>query len=405
MICNRRSKVSIPLSLLAISSVAFPTAVFGQGMVSIMPSSGNGYNQQTPAGQSPMSVVHPGPIQAQPPMQRPSVPAPAAGQPTFTVTFHPTNPVVNVGTANPMYRQPTWPSPWNYIYPNSDGSLGYTPVNSNNGGYLGGYYYGGYCESPSYPSTYPSVYSAYSGLPQYISDPGYIIIGDPYSPDYITSYQPFNSQPAAAPTAVTYNQNNYNTNNYYLQAPAPQSDAAKDSTTPTHASFDAGSYQAAFTDIEKAWVDGDINLIQSHLRDSDTKISVNLKGKYAYSIGSDDFVKITRDAFSNLNTVSFEFTRLRKAKNGDVTAYGTHTYLAVTQASAPTSSAKGSSDDSSATVPFDQPDNSSPSSSKDSAGSVVTKKVYVSFTLRQGDSQWYIVALDSSTSPLVPDQD
>jgi hypothetical protein len=253
------------------------------------------------------------------------------------------------------------------------------------------------------------VYSNYSGLPEYISDPGSIVMSQPYDPEYATTSQPYYSDPsqAAQPTMVTYNQNNYNTNNYYLQTPAAQPDAPSASDTPKHTSFEAGSYQAAFTDIEKAWVDGNIDLIQSHLRDSDTKVSVNLKGKYAYSISSDDFAKITRDAFSDLNTVSFEFTRLRKAKNGDVTAYGTHTYLAVTQASEPTSSApsastKTSSTDDTATVPFDQPDSSSSAST---AGSVVSKKVYVSFTLRQSDSQWYIVSVDSSTSPLVPDQD
>jgi hypothetical protein len=300
----------------------------------------------------------------------------------------------------------TWPSPWNYVYPNSDGSLGYTPINHSGPQYLGGYYYGNYCNTSYYPDTYPNIYSTYDGLPGYISNPSVVVLGQPAYPQYAGSSQAYYPDPSQ-PTNVTYNtQNNYNTNNYYAPSaatPTPDPQAATESS-PKKASFDVGSYQAAFADIAKAFTDGNIDLIQAHLRDSDTKVSVNLKSKYAYSISSDDFAKITKDALANLNTVSFDFTRLRKAKNGDVTAYGTHTYLVVTQASAPTADttpSKTSSDDDTATVPFDQPDSAD---TKATVGSVISKKVYVSFTLRQSDSQWYIVSVDSSANPLVPDQ-
>jgi len=413
MINNIGSKVGISLSLLAVSCVGIPMTASAQGMFTVTPLSPQQQMQQpSPVSDRDGTALPQQPISNHSPIHNDPPRSDTPHQPVITVTAHQLNPVIHYGTANPMPRFPTWPSPWNYVYPNSDGSLGYNPGPVNNSPpvtYLGGYYYGGYCNTPYYPGTYPSVYSTYTGLPEYISDPGVIVIGQPYYPDYTTNSQPYYSNPSqsAQPTTVTYNQNNYNTNNYYLQPPATQPDTSKPADTPKHASFDTGSYRAAFADIEKAWVDGNIDLIQAHLRDSDTKVSVNLKGKYAYSISSDDFAKITRDAFADLNTVSFEFTRLRKAKNGDVTAYGTHTYLAVTQASAPASSksstsTKTSANDDTATVPFDQPDSTS---SKSTDGSVVSKKVYVSFTLRQSDSQWYIVSVDSSTSPLVPDQD
>lgn len=255
---------------------------------------------------------------------------------------------------------------------------------------LGGYYYGNYSSIAASTSTYPSVYSVYSGFPQYIygGGSGVVVIGQPYQPVYDTTFLPF-----SAPTySATYNQNNYYVANearvQQLQAGGDQAQEAIRNAWP------AGSYQAAFGDIARAWTDGDIALLKKHLRDDDTRLSVSLNKKYAYSLKSADYSQITRDALTRLGTVSFEFTRLRKAKNGDVTAYGTHTYRAG-EATAESAGPDG------ATVPFDQ---SGPTDSQtnatDSTGPA--KTVYVSYTLRHQADQWYIVSVDSSDTSLVP---
>ena len=114
-----------------------------------------------------------------------------------------------------------------------------------------------------------------------------------------------------------------------------------------------------------------------------------MDGKYSYSIASSDFSQITRDALDQLHTVSFNFTRLRKAKNGDVIAYGTHVYRAT-----------GSTDTGGAdagTVPFDQA-GSDPSA--DGSALEPDKTVYVSYTLRRYGNEWDIVATDSANHDL-----
>lgn len=281
------------------------------------------------------------------------------------------------------------PDPGNtYIYnnyPGYDNYPSYAPP------LLGGYYYGNYSSIGVSTYTYPSVYSVYSGFPQYIYGGGgtnVIIIGQPYQPVYDTSFLPF-----SAPTySATYNQNNYYVANearvkQLEEGGAPAQEAIKNA-------WPAGSYQAAFGDIARAWTDGDVALLKKHLRDNDTRLSVSLNKKYAYSLKSGDYAQITRDALARLGTVSFEFTRLRKAKNGDVTAYGTHVYRAG-EATAESAGADG------ATVPFDQTGPvDGQTDPTDSNGPV--KTVYVSYTLRHQADQWYIVSVDSSDTSLVP---
>lgn len=248
---------------------------------------------------------------------------------------------------------------------------------------LGGYYYGNYCASQWNNSCYPAVFSDYSGFPQYIYSPGLVVLSEPYAPAYTTPYTPF----YAPPYQVTYNEINYyvdtdRTADTIQQGGAPAQKALDEA-------FPADSYEAAFADIEKAWNDGNLSLLRKHLRDSDTKIAVSLKTQYRYSIASDDFEQITKDAFDRLNTVSFKFKGLRKAKNGDVTAYAVHVY-------------RGSGDDSAsndgAVVPFDT-DKPNAENQDDGAGGEHT--VYVSYTLRKHDDLWYIIAVDSSTTPLI----
>ncbi len=259
---------------------------------------------------------------------------------------------------------------------------------------LGGYYYSNYCDTYYGPGTYPSIYDAYSGFPEYIYNPSVVVVSDPYYPVYDTSYQPFYTPVYQ----VTYNQTNY-----YVASPQRVDQFEQGGTeakTALKYAFPEGSYQAAFGDIALAWKDGSVAPLRKHIRDNDTKIGVSLKGKYSYSIASSDYVQITRDALDRLQTDSFEFTRIRKAKNGDITAYGKHVYHTGDGTALPTSTSDGKTDDATTdnTVPFDQ---TSPYNKSDDPGAGDQKTVYVSYTLRHSGDQWYIIGIDSSTQPLV----
>ena len=285
------------------------------------------------------------------------------------------------------------------------GSPYYSTVTIVDGGtptLIGGYYYPNYCDNPNGPNIYPSIYSIYGGFPGYIysPDPGVTVVSDPYYPAYAGGYSSFST-----PTyQVTYNQNNY-------YAASPQTaEAIEDGGTRAEgavkSAYAEDTYQAAFADIEQAWMSGNVGLIRKHLRDADTKISVLINRKYSYSISSDDFSQITRDAMQKLDTVSFKFTRLRKAKNGDVTAYGIHTYN-------PSATADDKDDD---TVAFDTKADTSTDNSHESytnenqptnsaeAADGTHKTMFVSYTLRKAEDGWIIVLVDSSAKKLVPSQ-
>ena len=246
---------------------------------------------------------------------------------------------------------------------------------------LGGYYYGGYCNDGGGRHEYPSVYSNYGGFPQYIYSPNVVVVSNDCQPDYSTPPLPFYT-----PVYQTM----YNQNNYYVATPERvdelQAGGAQAKAALEHA-YPADSFQAAFADIAHAWTDGDIDLIRRHLRDNDTRVSVFLGGKYSYSIASSDFSQITRDALDKLHTDSFTFTRIRKLKNGDVTAFGSHVYRA---------SDTSDGADSSGTVPFDQAGDGS--TDTDNLGTA--KTIYVSYTLRRYGTEWDIVATDSANHDL-----
>ena len=264
------------------------------------------------------------------------------------------------------------------VGPANGAFFGQAPITSSGPALLGGYYYGNYCNDGGGRHEYRSVYSNYGGFPQYIYSPNIIVVGNDYPPEYTTPSLPF---------ATPVYQTTYNQNDYYVATPERvdqlQAGGAQAKAALEHA-YPANSFQAAFADIAHAWTDNDIDLVRKHLRNNETRVSVFLDGKYSYSIASSDFSQITRDALDKLHTVSFTFTRIRKAKNGDVTAFGSHVYRA---------SDAGNGMDSSGTVPFDQ-------ASDDSTDSSTAKTIYVSYTLRRYGTEWDIVATDSANHDL-----
>lgn len=292
----------------------------------------------------------------------------------------------------PRYLQPPTVIGRVYTYPTYNNAPVYGPApgygapgyGGSNTTLLGGYYYGNYCDT--YVSgAYPSVYGFYLGFPQYILTPGVTVTTITPYPIYVTPYLPFD----APSYPVTYNENNY-----YVSSPERvqevQAGGDEARAVVRHAAAE-GSYQAAFGDIEQAWSTGNVGLLRKHVRDEDTKVSVFLKNKYAYSLASGDLVQITRDAFDRLDTVSFQFDHLRKAKNGDVTAYGKHVYRLRDGGDGATAGGDA--------VPFTTDGGAGDSSTSDIADA--DKTVYVSYTLRHGGGVWYIVGVNSSPTPVV----
>jgi len=282
-----------------------------------------------------------------------------------------------IGPANGFFHNPIPP-----VGPANGYFSGQAPITGGEGPtLLGGYYYGNYCNDGGWRHTYRSVYSDYGGFPQYIYSPSIVIVTNDYQPEYATPSLPF---------ATPVYQTTYNQNNYYVATPGRvddlQAGGARAKAALEHA-YPANSFQAAFADIAHAWTDDDIELVRKHLRDPETRVSVFLDGSYSYSIASSDFSQITRDALDRLHTVSFTFTRIRKAKNGDVTAFGSHVYHA--------SSADGA--DSNGTVPFDQA--GTDSAETDGTGAPA-KTLYVSYTLRRHGTEWDIIATDTANHDL-----
>lgn len=79
------------------------------------------------------------------------------------------------------------------------------------------------------------------------------------------------------------------------------------------------------SDIRSAWVSGRLDLLDRHVRDSHD-IAVLLDGRYDYSISPDDYVQMTEDAMSEMDTDGFVWDKVQCRRSGEITAFATHTY-------------------------------------------------------------------------------
>jgi hypothetical protein len=112
--------------------------------------------------------------------------------------------------------------------------------------------------------------------------------------------------------------------------------------------------------VKRAWAEDQPGLLLNHIR-TDRQIAVYLDGRYSYSINTDDYIAMTRDAFEKVETVSFNFTSVRERSSGDYVAYGKHEYY-------------GAEDE--------------------------IKTVYVSYTFHKEGDRWFITEVGSSDKPL-----
>lgn len=194
---------------------------------------------------------------------------------------------------------------------------------------------------------YPSVYGYYYGLfPPYIHSRRVVVY---YYPVVTYTY-------VEIPLTVIYRDNEYHDHgNYYL------------------ANYGYQSVGSALQDIERAWNRNDPELLFNHVRHG-SKIDVFLSGDYAYTIDSQDYHDMTVDALAHIRTTRFEFYRVRQRADGEVVAYGKHTYYDY--------DAYGESDDALA------------------RSNHSTTTTYISYTLERWDGEWYITEVGSSPNKL-----
>jgi hypothetical protein len=188
------------------------------------------------------------------------------------------------------------------------------PVRSNfRGGFFGGgffdggFYGGGYSGYgygyPSYgygcdgyygpfpnASLYPSAYSLYGrGFPPYVPQERVVIIQR---------------------EIVVPREEKRGDSDYYL---TPRESRASESLAD------------AVEDLRKAWLNGDFERMKTRIR-NDGKVRIYLRGKYKYSISAGDFVQMTRDAMSRIDTTSFELNAPQHLEDGRAFVSGKHTY-------------------------------------------------------------------------------
>ncbi len=209
------------------------------------------------------------------------------------------------------------------------------------------YQYYDYKYDPWY--SYPSVYCYYTGL----------------FPPYIYGHR------------VTYIHHNIVTYRYveipvtiiYRDSPSYRSDAADDYYLSSYRYRDLSD---ALRDIEKAWQNGDADLLIQHVQ-PDQKVDIYLKNDYSYTLESQDFEDMTRDAMSHIDTYKFDIYRVRQRDSRSVVAYAEHRYK---------------DDD---TYQRDSAD----SALGDNLDAKINK-VYVRYTLDRIGSEWFITEVGTS---------
>jgi hypothetical protein len=86
--------------------------------------------------------------------------------------------------------------------------------------------------------------------------------------------------------------------------------------------------EAAIADIRLAWINRDSELLMRHVGTSGERVDVVLDGKYSYSLDSDDYAAMTRDAVNTTQTVGFTLESVRK--RGELYVfYGKHEFYGV----------------------------------------------------------------------------
>jgi hypothetical protein len=288
------------------------------------------------------------------------VSSPISAQRVYVSSIQPTQQKFEPYTPSYGYNNPN--APYNYVAPSQ-----WPVANIARGGEsepLQGYAFGSYYDNfnSCYGEALPSAYGLYFGVPSYTYvDLGAAVAIEPVYSDSSGTDSTF--EPSTPPVNQT---NYYVTNNYYGNGSPSGATASSQKATPSSPTS-APDYVGAITAIQDAWQTGSTDIFRNFLPSSADKIAVSINGKYSYSIDADHFAEITQNAFDALRTYSFRVSDIRLETDGTVTAFATHVYA---------------------------PSNSD---------STERDKMYLSFTLSEKNDLWVVIAIDSSTSPLLSD--
>ncbi len=114
-------------------------------------------------------------------------------------------------------------------------------------------------------------------------------------------------------------------------------------------------------DLRSAWMLRDISFIERYVRPNGY-IAVYLEGRYAYSLPSEDYIEMTRDALRVIKTESIRFTQVARRGDTQLVARGEHRYI------------------------------------DDVTGQ--PKLVYISYTFERVEGRWYLIEVGSSSRPI-----
>ena len=81
----------------------------------------------------------------------------------------------------------------------------------------------------------------------------------------------------------------------------------------------------AVDEIQEGFRNGNIDSLVA-LTDPNTDIAIYLNGQYSYSMPSNDYLDLARDAMDSTRTVQFNLTMLHKRSNGVFVVSGQHVY-------------------------------------------------------------------------------
>jgi hypothetical protein len=141
-----------------------------------------------------------------------------------------------------------------------------------------------------------------------------------YYGDSAYSYSPPAYTPPASPPETSYslpeNETPYETtedSDYYLfREPATSDDIRKEP-----------GLKEAISDIEKAFREGDISLLERHVVPGDT-LTVLSRGRASRSLSGSDYLKKTQQAFSNTESLRYDLNSVEPASAGTWSVSGTH---------------------------------------------------------------------------------
>ena len=124
--------------------------------------------------------------------------------------------------------------------------------------------------------------------------------------------------------------------------------------------LDQGGAQRAVADVRRAWFEGEIDSLASHLTDQ-LDIRIYFDGEYEYSTSTEDYYAMTVDAMATTQTVALDFDAPIWLSSHEVFYTGRHVFY-------------------------------------DPEG--IRQQVYVSYRFRRLGAEWYVVAVGSSLKPI-----